>query len=363
MNYTIQLADPAYAWLLAIVAVLTALIARKGILWRRDARAMRRRRLVPVPERISLLGPWPFWVLVLGALTLSILALARPQARTARSQTASIDLIVLQDGSASMHVRDVGATRWQRSMQFVRTLAESLEWPDDRMALAVFARIAAPQIRLTRDPNTIFFFLDHLHRESPFPLVDDTTWDTNIELGLYWGMRLLERDEELNGASDNAKAFVLVSDGQAWSGEVEDSLARARERDIPVFVVGVGTPLGGVVPEPPTDPFAPPRAASGRIRSALDRPALRDIAMAGRGSYFELGQGDATVAATIVDRARQLAGPRGVEETFADLYWWCLAGAAVCLAASALFVHGRTEAVLQSLGAAVALAAALAVML
>ena len=264
MNDTIQLADPAYAWLFAIVGVLAALIARRGILWRRDARAMRRRRLVPVPERISLLGPWPFWVLVLGALTLSILALARPQARTARSQTASIDLIVLQDGSASMHVRDVGATRWQRSMQFVRTLAESLEWPDDRMALAVFARIAAPQIRLTRDPNTIFFFLDHLHRESPFPLGDDTTWDTNIALGLSWGMRLLERDEELNGASDNAKAFVLVSDGQAWSGEVEASLARARERDIPVFVVGVGTPLGGVIPEPPTDPFA---AAARRQRT------------------------------------------------------------------------------------------------
>ena len=362
MNYTIELAEPAYAWLFAIVVVLTPLVAWKGVLWRLDARAMRQRRVVPVPERVPLLGPWPFWVCVLGALTLSILALARPQARVARPQPPALDLIVLQDGSASMHVRDVGATRWQRSMEFVRALAESLRWANDRMALALFARIAAPQVRLTHDPNTIFFFLDHLNRESPFPLADDATWDTNIELGLYWGMRLLERDEELNGASDHAKAFVLVSDGQAWSGEVETALTRARARNIPVFVVGVGTQAGGVIPEPPPDPFAPPRVASGPIRSALDRPALQTIAAAGRGIYFDLGrQGDASLAAAIVDRARKLAGSPAVEETFEDLYWWCLAGAAMCIASSALFVHGRSEAVLYVVGTAVALAVALAV--
>ena len=363
MNDTIELAEQAYLWLFAIVAVLAPLLAWKGVLWRLDARAMRRRRMVPVPERVPVLGPWPFWGCVLGALTLTILALARPQAGIARPQAPAIDLIVLQDGSASMHVRDVGTTRWQRSMEFVRALAESLRWTDDRMALALFARIAAPQIRLTHDPNTIFFFLDHLNRESPFPLADDATWDTNIELGLYWGMRLLERDEELNGASDHAKVFVLLSDGQVWSGEVETALTRARNRNIPVFVVGVGTQAGGVIPEPPPDPFAPLRVASGPIRSTLDRPALQSIAAAGRGTYFDLGrQGDATLAATIVDRARKLAGPRGVEETFEDLYWWCLAGAAVCLAVSALFVHGRSEAVLYSLGTAVTLAVVLAVM-
>ena len=362
MTNTIELAEPAYAWLFAIVGGLAPLLVWKAVLWRMDARAMRARRIVPVRERIPVLGPWPFWVCVLGALALSILAVARPQIRIARPQTPGIDLIVLQDGSASMHVRDVGATRWRRSMQFLRTLAESIQWTDDRMALALFARIAAPQIRLTRDPNTIFFFLDHLERQSPFPLADDATWDTNIELGLYWGMRLLERDEELNGASGNAKAFVLVSDGQAWSGEVEAALTRARDRRLPVFVVGVGTPVGGMIPEPPPDPLAPARPVAAPIRSTLDRPALQAIATAGRGWYYDLGrQDDTSLAATIVDRARLAAGSRGVEERFEDLYWWCLAGAGVCLGASALFVRARSEAVMQLIGAAVALAAVMAV--
>ena len=100
-----------------------------------------------------------------------------------------------------MHVTDVKGDRWQRSMQFLRTLGESLRWENDRVAMALFAHMATPQIRLTKDPNTYFFFLDHLEGKSPFRLEDDGTWDTNIERGIYWGLRLIEKDEELRQAS------------------------------------------------------------------------------------------------------------------------------------------------------------------
>src|SRR4030095_9452340 len=161
-------------------------------------------------------------------------------------------------GSASMRTRDVAGDRWQRSMKFLRTLGEALAGEggriaggllahlaarageDDRIAMALSAHTAAPQVRLTKDPNTFFFFLDHLNNESPFRIEDDTTWDTNIELGIAWGLRLIEKDEEIYGKNPNAKAFVLVTDGQSWSGEVARSLQASRAKDIPVFVVGVG---------------------------------------------------------------------------------------------------------------------------
>ncbi len=85
-------------------------------------------------------------------------------------------------------------------MRFVRELGDALSWSDDRMALTVFAHIATPQIRLTKDPNTLFFFLDHLQARPPFRLEDETTWDTNLEQGISWGLRLLEKDRELHGA-------------------------------------------------------------------------------------------------------------------------------------------------------------------
>ena len=159
-----------------------------------------------------------------------------------------MDLVILQDGSASMRVKDVPGDRWQRSTRFLRMLGDSMSWKQDRIAMAVFARIAAPQIRLTTDPNTFFFFLDNLEKAPPFRLEDDSTWDTNLELGIHWGLRLIEKDEELHGPTSNARIFVLMTDGEAWSGEVEKSLQNAVDAKVPLFVVGVGTLAGGKMP-------------------------------------------------------------------------------------------------------------------
>jgi Ca-activated chloride channel family protein len=274
-------------------------------------------------------------------------------------RTTGVDLVILQDASASMYVRDVKPDRWQRSMRFLRVVAESLQWNGDRIALALFAHISAPQVRLTRDPNTFYFFLDHLQRESPFPLADDTTWDTNIELGLYWGMRLIEKDEQLHGPSANSPAFMLVSDGQVWSGEIQQSLQRARARDIPVFVVGVGTSFGGYIPEsldPDGSSRTPPGGETSRVFSILDRRSLLEIASAGGGQYFDLDRdSDRVIASTIIDAARRRGGPGKVEEQLSELYWYCLAAAAWFVALSAVWWRQPGELWIQALGTAAGL--------
>ncbi len=232
----IKFGAPQYLPLLVVPGVLLLLWLRQAWQRRGDVAALRRRRLMPVRERIPFLGELLFWLCLLLALGLTITAVARPQTTSSIIRTAGVDLIVLQDGSASMHVGDVGgrgSNRWRRSMAFLRMLGESLRWEDDRVALALFAHIATPQVRLTKDPNTYFFFLDHLDTGSPFRLEDDGSWDTNIERGLYWGLRLLDKDEEIKGKSANAKAFILVSDGQAWSGEVAKSLQLVQARGLP----------------------------------------------------------------------------------------------------------------------------------
>jgi hypothetical protein len=266
-----------------------------------------------------------------------------------------------------MRVRDVAPDRWRRSMRFLRTLGESLQWEDDRVALTIFATIAAPQIRLTRDPNTFFFFLDHLQDESPFRLEDDTTWDTNIERGIYWGLRLIDKDAELaktarptvaaQGGSPrpaslvtNPKAFVLISDGQAWSGEVAKSMAMAQERGIPLFVVGVGTTVGGVIPEPNRDPLRAP------VSSVLDRSSLSTIATAGGGRYFELNrESDRDIANAIIDATRRRAQSGEIQESTRDLYWSALLLGAAFLLLGVLFLRDRASLVLQIAAAAAVL--------
>lgn len=356
----LRFAAPGFLPLLVMPGVLLLFWIWQALRRRGDVAQMRRHRQLPTrrasaTERLPVLGDLAFWLCLIAALSLVIVALARPVAVASMVRTSGIDLIVLQDASASMRVRDVQQDRWRRSMTFLRTLGESLQWQDDRVGMAIFATIAAPQIRLTRDPNTFFFFLDHLEEAPPFRLEDDTTWDTNIERGIYWGLRLIDKDREMNQGKpgtlgNNPKAFVLISDGQAWSGTVATSMALAQERGVPLYVIGVGTTVGGVIPEPNRDPT---RAA---VSSTLDRSSLGVIATAGGGRYFELDrESDRDIANAIIDATRRRAQSGDVEETTRDLYWSALLAAAVFVGLGVLFLRDRASLALQLAAAAMVL--------
>ena len=299
--------EPLLLWLLAAPALLLAVwfwqLARR----RRDVRRLRASRTAPVAERHRFAGGLGFWLAVNVAAALAIVALARPQALLSVTQTAGVDFVVLQDGSTSMRVTDVEPDRWQRSVAWIRTFAEVLGWRRERVALALFAHRAAPQVRLTSDPNALFFFLDHLADEPPFRLRDDTSWNTNIEDGLAWGVRMIEKDEELYGPRLGARAFVVLSDGQSWSGEVARSLKLARDRNIRVYVIGVGTTGGGFIPQLPVGRYQEPEPP---IHSVLDRRSLRAIARAGGGRYFELGVGARSRGRSPHPVLRAAVGPR-----------------------------------------------------
>jgi hypothetical protein len=393
----LRFAAPAFLPLLAVPALLLLVWAWQAWRRRRDVLQMRQHRQLPTArasatEKLPVLGDLAFWLCLIVALSLVVIALARPVAVASMLRTSGVDLVILQDASASMRVRDVPQDRWRRSMRFLRTFGESLQWQDDRVALAIFATIAAPQIRLTRDPNTFFFFLDHLEEAPPFRLEDDTTWDTNIERGIYWGLRLIDKDAELSaglkpdsagnvgtrssagpadnsglrggpgsgagpggvrlqpGRRNNPKAFILVSDGQAWSGEVAKSMAMVQERGIPLYVVGVGTTVGGIIPEPNRDPT---RAI---VSSVLDRSSLAALATAGGGRYFELDrEGDRDIANAIIEATRRRAERGEVEESARELYWSALLMAAALLALGVLFLRDRASLALQIAAAVVVL--------
>lgn len=348
----ITFGTPQLLWLLAAPATLLVLWGWRFIRRLSDLRRLRDRRSIPIRERFALAGDLPFWLSLILATSLLIVAVARPRGITTVVGRAGVDIVVLQDGSASMHVTDVPGNRWQRSMQFLRLLGDSLSWNDDRVALTVFAHIATPQVRLTRDPNTVFFFLDHLHGRPPFRLEDDTTWDTNLEQGIAWGLRLLEKDLEIHGPSPNAKLFVLMSDGESWSGEVARSIEKAAQARVPLHVIGVGTLSGGLLPEV-QNPDGTTEASPGRSR--LDRVSLQRIAAAGGGRYFELDRDpDRDIANAIIDAGRRQAPTTTEEGQVQELYWRFLAAGVALAAAGIIFLREPVELVLQLAGALLA---------
>jgi Ca-activated chloride channel homolog len=352
---TLTFGNPLYLWLLLVPAVLLVLWIIQVSRRRKDARAFQAARVLPVREKYTWAGDLAFWLSLILASAFCIIALSRPQARVTIVRKAGADIVILQDGSASMYVKDVKPDRWRRSIQFLRTFADALSWKGDRVALAIFAHTSAPQVRLTKDPNSFFFFLDHLGDHSPFRLEDNPTWDTNIETGIEWGMKLVEKDSELFGKSKNPKGFVVITDGQAWSGDVALALADARRRKIPVNVVGVGTVGGGMIPEPPrADGTTPPPT----VHAILDRDSLRQIASAGGGEYFEIGrEADRDVAFRIIEsvRRRAVASVEAqAEESREELYWQFLLFAGVILCLGTFVLKERAELWWQAAGAAAA---------
>ena len=349
---TLTFGNPLYLWLLLVPGVLLALWIVQVSRRRKDARAYQAARVLPVREKYTWAGDLAFWLTLILASAFCIIALSRPQARVTIIRKAGADIVILQDGSASMYVKDVKPDRWRRSIQFLRTFADALSWKGDRVALAIFAHTSAPQVRLTKDPNSFFFFLDHLSDHSPFRLEDNPTWDTNIETGIEWGMKLVEKDSELFGKSKNPKGFVVITDGQAWSGDVAIALADARRRKIPVNVVGVGTVGGGMIPEPPrADGTTPPPT----VHAILDRDGLRQIAAAGGGEYFEIGrEADRDVAFRIIESVKRQAVASldaQAEESREELYWQFLFAAALALCAGTFVLKERTELWWQAVGA------------
>ena len=353
--HTLTFGESLYLWLLLVPGVLVGLWIWQVFRRRGDIRRSSRDRVLPMREWFMLVGDLAFWLCLILAASFCIVALARPQARVTVVRKGGADVVILQDGSASMYVKDVNPDRWQRSMQFLRVFGESLSWRGDRVALALFAQRAAPQVRLTRDPNAFFFFLDHLGEHSPFRLEDTPTWDTNIETGLDWGLKLVEKDEELFGKSKNPKGFVVVTDGQAWSGDVAIAIRAAQSRRIPVNVVGIGTGAGGMISEAPRPDGTTPAPT---VHAALDRPSLRRIATEGGGEYFEIGrESDRDIAFRIMANIRRravTAMEAQAEESREELYWQFLLAAAVFLCLGTFVLKDGTELWWQAAGAVAA---------
>ena len=153
---------------------------------------------------------------------------------------------------------------------------------------------------------------------------------------------MVDKDVELHGPRLNAVAFVVLSDGQAWSGEVERALRLTRERGVRVYVVGVGTTAGGFIPQLPRGRYDEPEPP---IHAVLDRRSLRAIADAGRRGVLRARLG-ARRGHRPPHRARrppvraQRPAARGDVHR---LYWYCLAAAAALLALGALALQDRTE--------------------
>jgi len=210
-------------------------------------------------------------VLRLLALTLLLVALARPQSLNEWEKVSSegIDIVLCTDVSGSMQAMDFVPNRLEAAKDVAIEFVNSR--PDDRFALVVFAGESYTQCPLTTDQAVVTNFINSLK----FGLVED---------GTAIGMGLATAVNRLKSSKAVSKVVILLTDGVNNSGEIGPVTAAelAAQYGIRVYTIGVGT--RGEAPFPGQNAFGQPRQRLMKVE--IDEDVLTRIAAITGGKYF-----------------------------------------------------------------------------
>ncbi|HET7698620.1 MAG TPA: VWA domain-containing protein [Vicinamibacterales bacterium] len=293
----------------------------------------RQRRLSPIAARFRPLSRRSTWKREAGALLLAaiaggalVFALVRPQAPLSirTPQYEREDLIIMLDRSASMRARDVAPSRFSRATQEIRTFLKDKPENIDRVGLVGFAGSSLILSYLTRDLDTVAFYLDWIENDP------QNLMGTNIGAALRNALEVARKDDRRT-----RKIFVLLSDGEDYGGEVNRQLGVYRQEGHHVNTIGIGSDNEVPVPELlPDGREIPLRDEGGRIvRTRFEESMLRDLAAATGGRYLRSRSGGDLARALheIEAGERTLVGYRTTTE-YRDLFPAALALAAFGIA-------------------------------
>ncbi len=165
------------------------------------------------------------------------LALVRPQFgyREISESRAGIDLVFAVDVSKSMLAKDLSPSRLERVRFLILDLLPELR--GDRIGLVTFAGVSFTESPLTYDYATFRLFLDDLSPDL-IPVAG-----TNLESALREAAKTLGLKRQRDGA------IVLMTDGEAFSGDLDSAVREINDAGIKVFTVGVGSEVGAPIPE------------------------------------------------------------------------------------------------------------------
>jgi Ca-activated chloride channel family protein len=172
----------------------------------------------------------------LAALLAGILALAGPRwgFEWEEVRRHGLDLVIALDTSKSMLAVDVRPTRLARAKLAILDLLRLLE--GDRIGLVAFAGTAFLQCPLTLDYDA--FAQSLAATEVGIIPRGGTALSRAIDAGV----------DAFEGRQGKYGAIILVTDGESHEGDLDAALARAKENDVRIYTVGIGTAEGELIP-------------------------------------------------------------------------------------------------------------------
>lgn len=266
---------PIYLWMLLVVPVLMVI---RVIVNRRQLKRQKRfgdpKLLKLLTPDVSRFRPLVKFSLLLGALAVVIIMLARPQmgSKIQHEKRNGIEAIICMDISNSMKAEDVVPSRLDKSKMLVENLVD--HFTNDKIGLVVFAGDAFVQLPITSDYVSAKMFLQNIDPS----LIE--TQGTDIARAITVGMRSFTQQEKVG------RAIIVITDGEDHEGGAAEAAAEARKRGINVFILGVGSVKGAPIP---TGNGGYMTDATGQtVMSTLNEPMCQDIAKAGSGTYIHV---------------------------------------------------------------------------
>ncbi|HXV61876.1 MAG TPA: VWA domain-containing protein [Vicinamibacteria bacterium] len=262
--------------------------------------------------------------LLLSGLFFLVIAMARPQWGRGTEEVVAhgVDIFLVLDTSFSMDAPDVAPSRMERARYIASELMERLQ--GNRIGLIVFSGTAFVQCPLTFDYGAARIFLDTVTTGIvPEP-------GTNIVAALEAAMRGFVAE------GSRYKVVVLLTDGEQQSGDAVALAEKARDDDITIHTVGVGTPGGEPIPVRDergnvTDYVRDPEGQP--VLSRLDEETLGRVALLTGGKYFRISERDREIE----EISTLVTGMEGEElesqlfRRFQERFYWPLALALVFL--------------------------------
>ncbi len=272
--------DVGWLWALWLLPVLVFAL----VLAERRARAQRERFVGALHERL-VRAPGAHVArsgLLIGALTVAIVGLARPAwgVYYEEVQSEGVDVVVLLDVSRSMLAEDAVPNRLGRAKIAIDKLVDRLdETGGHRVGLVAFAGTPTVRCPLTRD---YAYVRETLSRTDP---KSASRGGTLIGDAVRRGLDLL------SGEGDQWRALILLTDGEDQESFPVEAARRAADEGVAIYAIGIGDAADGA-PIPlrtPDGGITFVEHEGERVVTRLDEETLLEMTRLTGGAYVPAG--------------------------------------------------------------------------
>ncbi|HKG08029.1 MAG TPA: VWA domain-containing protein, partial [Pedobacter sp.] len=310
--------------------------------WKRKALASLGNRstvLKMIPE-VSFTRPALKFVFFLLAYSGVAVGLANPQIGTKieEGKRNGADLMILLDVSNSMLAGDLSPNRLESAKRAISQMIDNLH--NDRVGIIIFAGEAYVQLPITTDYSAAKLFLNNITTDIV------PTQGTAIGAAIDMGMKSFDF---VNGSS---KAMILMTDGENHEDDAVGAAKRARDKDVAIHVVGLGSPEGSPVPIYQNgSPVGFRKDENGQtVVTKLNEAMCKEISTAGDGVYVRASDANSGLGIVLdqVARMEKKAYNSKLFKNYEDRFQFFLAFAALMLVIE-FFISSRRNLKLSEL--------------